>query len=228
MASRILGMGDVLTLIEKAEQSLDQKKAEEMAERLRQNRFTLTDYYDQLQQIKGMGSLQDIAGMIPGMDAKALSGANVDEKAMGRIEAIIQSMTPGERDNPAILNSSRKKRIAAGAGTSVVEINKLLKQFELMQQLVRQMSGNSKAMQPYEARRPRRTRRAGQSVRRRRPSVRILKPIPCSRRELEIQRTLMEVKIHGQDQTSQNGRQEGPVLPHRGGGLPFRTRRQMH
>ena len=146
MAGRILGMGDVLTLIEKAEQSLDQKKAEEMAERLRQNRFTLTDYYDQLQQIKGMGSLQDIAGMIPGMDAKALSGANVDEKAMGRIEAIIQSMTPGERDNPAILNSSRKKRIAAGAGTSVVEINKLLKQFELMQQLVRQMSGNSKAM----------------------------------------------------------------------------------
>ena len=146
MASRILGMGDVLTLIEKAEQNLDQKKAEEMAERLRQNRFTLTDYYDQLQQIKGMGSLQDIAGMIPGMDAKALSGANVDEKAMGRIEAIIQSMTPGERDNPGILNSSRKKRIAAGAGTSVVEINKLLKQFELMQQLVRQMSGNSKAM----------------------------------------------------------------------------------
>ena len=146
MSSRILGMGDVLTLIEKAEQNLDQKKAEEMAERLRQNRFTLTDYYDQLQQLKGMGSLQDIAGMIPGMDAKALSGANVDEKAMGRIEAIIQSMTPGERDNPAILNSSRKKRIAAGAGTSVVEINKLLKQFELMQQLVRQMSGNSKAM----------------------------------------------------------------------------------
>ena len=146
MAGRILGMGDVLTLIEKAEQNLDQKKAEEMAERLRQNRFTLTDYYDQLQQLKGMGSLQDIAGMIPGMDAKALSGANVDEKAMGRIEAIIQSMTPGERDNPSILNSSRKKRIAAGAGTSVVEINKLLKQFDLMQQLVRQMSGNSKAM----------------------------------------------------------------------------------
>ena len=146
MAGRILGMGDVLTLIEKAEQNLDQKKAEEMAERLRQNRFTLTDYYDQLQQLKGMGSLQDIAGMIPGMDAKALSGANVDEKAMGRIEAIIQSMTPGERDNPAILNSSRKKRIAAGAGTSVVEINKLLKQFDLMQQLVRQMSGGSKAM----------------------------------------------------------------------------------
>ena len=141
MASRILGMGDVLTLIEKAEQNLDQKKAEEMAERLRQNRFTLTDYYDQLQQIKGMGSLQDIAGMIPGMDAKALSGANVDEKAMGRIEAIIQSMTPGERDNPAILNSSRKKRIAAGCGLEVVDVNRLLKQFELLQSLTKQFSG---------------------------------------------------------------------------------------
>ncbi len=146
MASRILGMGDVLSLIEKAEQHVDEEKAKKLEEKLKKNRFTLTDYYDQLQQLKGMGSLQDIAGMIPGMDAKALSGANVDEKAMGRIEAIIQSMTPGERDNPGILNSSRKKRIAAGAGTSVVEINKLLKQFDLMQQLVRQMSGNSKAM----------------------------------------------------------------------------------
>ena len=154
MASRILGMGDVLTLIEKAEQNLDQKKAEEMAERLRQNRFTLTDYYDQLQQLKGMGSLQDIAGMIPGMDAKALSGANVDEKAASAVWAICSA--------------------AAVAGRT-----------------------DSKS-------------------------------VPSSRRELEIQRTLMEVKIHGQDQTSQNGRQEGPLLPHRGGGLPFRTRRQMH
>lgn len=145
MASRILGMGDVLTLIEKAEQNLDQKKAEEMAERLRQNKFTLTDYYDQLQSLKGMGSMQDLAGMIPGMDAKALQGAQVDEKALGRIEAIIQSMTPYERDNPNVLNSSRKKRIAAGSGTSVVEINKLLKQFELMQTLTKQLSGNGKA-----------------------------------------------------------------------------------
>lgn len=145
MASRILGMGDVLTLIEKAEQNLDQKKAEEMAERLRQNKFTLTDYYDQLQSLKGMGSMQDLAGMIPGMDTKALQGAQVDEKALGRIEAIIQSMTPYERDNPNVLNSSRKKRIAAGSGTSVVEINKLLKQFELMQTLTKQLSGNGKA-----------------------------------------------------------------------------------
>ena len=146
MASRILGMGDVLTLIEKAEQNLDQKKAEEMAERLRQNKFTLTYYYDQLQSLKGMGSMQDLAGMIPGMDAKALQGAQVDEKALSRIEAIIQSMTPYERDNPNVLNSSRKKRIAAGSGTSVVEINKLLKQFELMQTLTKQLAGNSKAM----------------------------------------------------------------------------------
>lgn len=146
MASRILGMGDVLTLIEKAEQNLDQKKAEEMAERLRQNKFTLTDYYDQLQSLKGMGSMQDLAGMIPGVDTRALQGAQVDEKALGRIEAIIQSMTPYERDNPSVLNSSRKKRIAAGSGTSVVEINKLLKQFELMQTLTKQLSGNSKAM----------------------------------------------------------------------------------
>ena len=144
MAGRILGMGDVLTLIEKAEQAFDEKKAEELAERLRQNKFTLTDYYDQLQQLKGMGSLQDVAGMIPGMDAKALQGASIDEKAMGRIEAIIQSMTPHERENPNVLNSSRKKRIAAGSGTTVVDINRLLKQFEMMQKLTQQMTNMTK------------------------------------------------------------------------------------
>ena len=144
MAGRILGMGDVLTLIEKAEQAFDEKKAEELAERLRQNKFTLTDYYDQLQQLKGMGSLQDVAGMIPGMDAKALQGASFDEKAMGRIEAIIQSMTPYERENPNVLNSSRKKRIAAGSGTTVVDINRLLKQFEMMQKLTQQMTNMTK------------------------------------------------------------------------------------
>ena len=144
MASRILGMGDVLTLIEKAEANLDAKKAEELAERLRQNKFTLTDYYDQLQQLKGMGSLQDVAGMIPGMDAKALQGAAVDEKSLGRIEAIIQSMTPFERENPSCLGSSRKKRIAAGSGTTVVDINRLLKQFEMMQKLTQQLTGLTK------------------------------------------------------------------------------------
>ena len=139
MASRILGMGDVLSLIEKAEQALDQKKAAEMEQRLRQNKFTLTDFYDQLQQLKGMGSMQDILAMMPGMGG--MKDIQVDEKAMGRTEAIIQSMTPYERDNPNCLGSSRKKRIAAGCGQRVEDINRLLKQFNTMQSLIRQMSG---------------------------------------------------------------------------------------
>lgn len=148
MASRILGMGDVLTLIEKAEQSFDEKKALEAAERLRANRFTLSDYLDQMGQIKSMGDLGDIAGMLPGMDAKALQGAKLDEKAMARQEAIILSMTRAERENPSLLNSSRKKRVAAGSGTSVVDVNRVLKQFEAMQQMVKQMSGkNARKMQ---------------------------------------------------------------------------------
>ena len=140
MASRILGMGDVLTLIEKAEQAFDEKKAEELAAKQMKNKFTLADYYEQLTQLKSMGSLTDIAGMIPGMDAKALSGASIDNRMLGKTEAIILSMTPHERDNPAILNSSRKKRIAAGSGTAVVDINRLLKQFEMMQSMTKQMS----------------------------------------------------------------------------------------
>jgi len=148
MASRILGMGDVLTLIEKAEQSFDEKKALEAAEKLRANRFSLSDYLEQMNQLKGMGDLESLAGMIPGMDAKALKGAKMDEKALARQEAIILSMTQGERDNPAILNSSRKKRIAAGSGTSVVDVNRLLKQFEAMQQMMKQFSGkNMKKLQ---------------------------------------------------------------------------------
>ncbi len=143
MASRILGMGDILTLIEKAEQSFDEKKATELAEKLMKNKFTLADFYDQLVSIKSMGSLSDIAGMLPGVDAKALSGASIDEKAMARTEAIILSMTPKERENPDILNSSRKKRIAAGSGTQVVDVNRLLKQFSTMQAMMKQMSGKN-------------------------------------------------------------------------------------
>ena len=140
MASRILGMGDMLTLIEKAEQNFDQKKAAELAEKLKKNRFTLSDYYDQLTQLKSMGDLNDLAGMIPGMNSKALQGATIDEKALSRTEAIILSMTPKERENPSLLNSSRKKRIAAGSGTQVVDVNRLLKQFEAMQIMTKQMS----------------------------------------------------------------------------------------
>ena len=145
MASRILGMGDVLPLIEKAQQNFDMKKAAELQEKMRKNRLTLTDFYEQLVQLKGMGSMRDLAGMIPGVDAKALEGASVDEKALTRTEAIILSMTPEEREDPSILNSSRKKRIAAGSGTQVVDINRLLKQFEMVQQLTRQMAGGKLA-----------------------------------------------------------------------------------
>ena len=143
MASRILGMGDMLSLIEKAEAAFDAKKAAELEQKLRKNKFTLADFYDQLVQIKGMGSLNDIMGMLPGMNAKALEGAAVDEKALARTEAIILSMTPEERENPSILGSSRKKRIAAGSGTQVVDINRLLKQFEMMQQMTKQFSGKN-------------------------------------------------------------------------------------
>lgn len=141
MASRILGMGDVLTLIEKAQQTFDAKKAAELEQKLRKNKFTLADFYDQLVQVKSMGSLSDIAGMLPGVNGKALEGAEVDESALARTEAIILSMTPAEREAPSLLNNSRKKRIAAGSGTQVVDINRLLKQFDLMQQMTKQFSG---------------------------------------------------------------------------------------
>ena len=144
MASRILGMGDVLSLIEKAQQNFDEKKALELQEKLRKNKFTLSDYYDQLVQLKGMGSLSDIAGMLPGVDAKALEGATFDERMLTRTEAIILAMTPYERENPEALNSSRKKRIAAGSGTQVVDVNRLLKQFNMMQQMTKQMAGMGK------------------------------------------------------------------------------------
>ncbi|MBQ3135324.1 MAG: signal recognition particle protein [Oscillospiraceae bacterium] len=141
MASRILGMGDMLSLIEKAEQHFDAEKAAKLEARLRQNKFTLTDYYDQLTQLKGMGSLADIAGMLPGVNAKDLEGASMDEGMLARTEAIILSMTPAEREDPKLLNSSRKKRIAAGSGTQVVDVNRLLKQFEMMQAMTKQFTG---------------------------------------------------------------------------------------
>ncbi len=139
MAGRILGMGDVLSLIEKAEQAIDQKKAAEMESRLRQNKFTLNDFYDQLTQIRKMGNLQDLLGMVPGMGQ--LKDIQVDEKAMNRVEAIIQSMTPYERENPNVLGSSRKRRISAGSGTKVEDVNRLLKQFDSMQKMIKQFTG---------------------------------------------------------------------------------------
>ncbi len=143
MASRILGMGDMLSLIEKAEQSYDEKKAAELEEKLRKNRFTLTDYLDQMSQIKKMGDLSHLLGMMPGNLGKQLegAGAQIDEKIIARQEAIILSMTVKERENPGIIDSSRKKRIAAGCGMDVADVNRLLKQYELMVHITRQFSG---------------------------------------------------------------------------------------
>ncbi len=138
MASRILGMGDILSLIEKAEKAFDAKKAAEMEEKLKSNKFTLQDFYDQMVQMKNMGSMEDILAQMPG--GASLKGVKFDEKAMARQEAIILSMTPKERENPEIIGASRKKRIAAGAGVRVEEVNKLLKAFEQMRKMIRQFS----------------------------------------------------------------------------------------
>ena len=146
MASRILGMGDMLSFIEKAQQTYDEKQAKKLEEKLKKNSFTLSDYYDQLQQIKGMGDLSQLAGMMPGNLGSKLQGATIDEKAMAHTEAIILSMTPEERENPQILGATRKKRIAAGCGLEVVDVNRLLKQFEGMQQIIKQVAGRKPAM----------------------------------------------------------------------------------
>ena len=140
MASRILGMGDVLSLIERAEQSLDEKKAAELEEKLRKNRFTLTDYMEQMNQLRKMGDLSQMAAMFPGQMGKQMAGAQIDDRLLNRQEAIILSMTPKERANPSLLDASRKRRVAAGCGLEVADVNRLLKQYEMMLQLTRQLS----------------------------------------------------------------------------------------
>ncbi len=140
MASRILGMGDMLSFIEKAQAAYDEKQAAKLEEKLKKNSFTLQDYFDQLQQIRNMGDLSQLAGMMPGGLGRQLQGATIDDKAPAHTEAIILSMTPQERENPQILAASRKRRIAAGCGLTVADVNRLLKQFEMMQQLTKQFS----------------------------------------------------------------------------------------
>lgn len=140
MASRILGMGDVLSLIEKAEQAYDEKKAAELEQKMREASFTLDDYLEQFAQIKKMGSLESLLGMIPGMKPGAMKDAQIDERAIARTEAIIKSMTPAERRNPDILNGSRKKRVAAGSGTTVEQVNRLLKQFDQTKKMMKQLA----------------------------------------------------------------------------------------
>lgn len=147
MASRILGMGDVLSLIEKAEQAFDEKKAAELEEKIRKQTFTLDDYLDQFSQIKKMGSMEQLMGMIPGIKPSQAQDVKIDEKLMARTEAIIKSMTKLEREKPEIINANRKKRIAAGSGTTVEDVNKLLRQFEQIRKMMKQLSGmNPKKM----------------------------------------------------------------------------------
>ena len=147
MASRILGMGDVLSLIEKAQSAFDEKQAMELEKKMRTATFTLDDFLDQMQQIRKMGPLNQILGMLPGFDAKALKGVELDEKQFARTVAIVQSMTKQERVNPSILNASRRARIAKGSGTTVADVNRLLKQFEDMKKMMKQLTGsNAKRM----------------------------------------------------------------------------------
>jgi signal recognition particle subunit SRP54 len=148
IASRILGMGDIVTLVEKAQQQFDQEKAVKLEEKLRKSQLTLEDFLEQLREIKKMGPLSQVIGMLPGMN-RMPADVQVDDNALVRIEAVIQSMTPDERNRPSIINGSRRRRIAMGSGTTVQEVNRLLKQFEEMQKMMKRFSkgGMKRAMQ---------------------------------------------------------------------------------
>ncbi|MCM1528722.1 MAG: signal recognition particle protein [Alistipes sp.] len=151
MASRILGMGDVLTLIEKAENVMSQKEAEKLTKKFKENKFDMNDLLDQMRQIRKMGNMKSILGMFPGVGSK-IKDMDIDDKQFVRIEAIITSMTTAEREKPSIINPSRKRRIAAGSGTKVEEINRLLKQFEQMQKVMKQFTGKNNKMNLRKAR----------------------------------------------------------------------------
>jgi signal recognition particle subunit SRP54 len=139
MASRILGMGDVVSLVEKAQETIDTKEAEKLEKKLRKEAFTLEDFYNQMQQLKKMGPLESLVSMLPGVGG-ALKGLKIDDSAMGKVEAIIQSMTPEERTKPDIIDGSRRRRIAEGSGNSVADVNRLLKQFNMMQKMIKKIS----------------------------------------------------------------------------------------
>lgn len=151
MASRILGMGDVLTLIEKAQQNVDEKKSLEMMQKLKKNEFNLEDFLEQMQQVKSMGSMQDIMSMMPGMKGANVGDAQLDEKQMARTEAIIRSMTKKERENPDIINGSRRKRIAKGSGVQIQDVNRLLNQFDQIRKMMKQFSSMGKKKKRFGA-----------------------------------------------------------------------------
>ncbi|OPZ63721.1 MAG: Signal recognition particle protein [Firmicutes bacterium ADurb.Bin506] len=149
MSSRILGMGDVLTIIERAQEVFDEEQARQVQEKIRKQELTLDDFLKQMQDVRKMGPLDQILGMIPGLGrSKALKDLKVDEKDIGRVEAIIRSMTPGERRNPSIIDGSRKRRIAVGSGTKVQDVNALLKQFEQTRKMLKQLGEVSKHKGP--------------------------------------------------------------------------------
>jgi signal recognition particle subunit SRP54 len=150
MASRILGMGDVLSLIEKAEQQIDEEQALDLEQKMKSNNFTLEDFLQQLKQVRKMGPISGLLGMLPGMGAmKQLKNADVDEGELDRVEAIILSMTPEERANPGLIKGSRRKRIANGSGTKIQHVNQLVKQFDQMRKMMRHMA-NGKMPDPQQ------------------------------------------------------------------------------
>ena len=140
MADRILGMGDIVSLVERAQQQFDEEEAKRLEKKIRKNKFDFNDFMGQIQQIKKMGNIKDLAGMIPGM-GKALKDVDIDDNAFKGIEAIINSMTPKERENPDIINQSRKLRIAKGSGTKIEEVNRLMKQFDQTRKMMRMVAG---------------------------------------------------------------------------------------
>jgi signal recognition particle subunit SRP54 len=144
MADRILGMGDIVSLVEKAQEQFNAEEAQKLQRKIQKNQFNFDDFLSQLQQIKKMGNMKDLMGMIPGM-GKALKDVDIDDNAFKGIEAIIHAMTPAERETPEILNGSRRKRIAFGSGTDITEVNKLIKQFEDTRKLMKMMSGGNKS-----------------------------------------------------------------------------------
>ncbi|MHB8867735.1 MAG: signal recognition particle protein [Thermoleophilia bacterium] len=150
MASRILGMGDVLSLVERAEAAVDEKSARELEQRLRKSQFTFEDFLEQLGQVRKMGSLQSILGMIPGLPAGKLKGLQVDDSAFDRIQAIIHSMTTEERRHPELINGSRRRRIAAGAGADIQAVNQLLNQFKQMQKMMKQLGSGKMPKNPFQ------------------------------------------------------------------------------
>ena len=147
MANRILGMGDVLSLIEKAKESFDEKEAEKLAKKMQSNKFDMNDLLSQFEQIEKMGSISSIINMIPGMSRK-VKEEDIDEKKMPRTKAIILSMTKKERERPSLIDAKRKRRIAAGSGTKVEDVNNLLKQFDMMQKMMKQIGGGRKGKKP--------------------------------------------------------------------------------